>query len=70
MYLDEYVSQLRRIGGVVWYLRGHLGQRLASTAGMAPKTDAFVADIERFAAEQGVEMVGFANHQRKDDVTQ
>jgi hypothetical protein len=33
MYLNAYVPQLQRIGGVVWYLRGHLGQRSASTAG-------------------------------------
>ena len=59
MYLNVYVPQLQRIGGVVWYLRGHLGQRFASTAGVAPKTDAFVAHIERFVAEQGVEMVSF-----------
>ena len=57
MYLNVYVPQLQRIGGVVWYLRGHLGQRFASTAGVAPKTDAFVANIKRFVAEQGVEMV-------------
>ena len=56
MYLNVYVPQLQRIGGVVWYLRGHLGQRFASTAGVAPKTDAFVANIERFVADQGVEM--------------
>jgi hypothetical protein len=70
MYLNVYVPQLQRIGGVVWYLRGHLGQRFASTAGVAPKTDGFVANIERFVAEQGVEMVSFAKHQRKDDITQ
>ena len=70
MYLNVYVPQLQRIGGVVWYLRGHLGQRFASTAAVAPKTDAFVANIERFVTEQGVAMVGFAKHQRKDDVTQ
>ena len=57
MYLNVYVPQLQRIGGVVWYLRGHLGQRFASTAGVAPKTEAFVANIERFVADQGVEMV-------------
>jgi hypothetical protein len=70
MYLNVYVPQLQRIGGVVWYLRGHLGQRFASTAGVAPKTEAFVADIERFVADQGVEVVSFSKHQRKDDVTQ
>ena len=70
MYLNVYMPQLQRIGGVVWYLRGHLGQRFASTAGAATKADAFVASFERFVAEQGVEMVSFAKHQRKDDVTQ
>ena len=53
MYLNVYVPQLQRIGGVVWYLRGHLGQRFASTAGVAPKTEAFVANIERFVARAG-----------------
>ena len=70
MYLNVYVPQLQRIGGVVWYLRGHLGQRFASTVGVAPKTDAFVANIERFVAAHEVEMVNFAKHQRKDDITQ
>ena len=70
MYLNVYVPQLQRIGGVVWYLRGHRGQRFASTAGVAPMTEAFVADIERFVADQGVELVSFSKRQRKDDVTQ
>ena len=70
MYLNVYVPQLQRVGGVVWYLRGHLGQRFASTATVAPKTEAFVADIENFIAEQGVDLVSFCKHQRKDDVTQ
>jgi hypothetical protein len=37
MYLNVYVPQLQRVGGVVWYLRGHLGQRFASTATVAPR---------------------------------
>ena len=52
MYLNVYVPQLQRVSGVVWYLRGHLGQRFASTAAVAPKTVAFVAGIEKFVAEQ------------------
>jgi uncharacterized protein YqkB len=55
---------------VVWYLRGHLGQRFASTASVAPKTVAFVTSIEKFVAEQGVDLVSFGKHQRKDDITQ
>ena len=69
MYLNVYVPQLQRVGGVVWYLRGHLGQRFASTASAAPKTVAFVTSIEKFVAEQGVDLVRFGKHQRKDDVT-
>jgi hypothetical protein len=69
MYLNVYVPQLQRIGGVVWYLRGHLGQRFASTATVAPKTQAFVAAIERFVDDAGVDLVRFDKHQRKDDVT-
>ena len=57
MYLNVYVPQLQRVGGVVWYLRGHLGQRFASTATVAPKTVAFVASIEKFVAGQGVDLV-------------
>ena len=37
MYLNVYVPQLQRVGGVVWYLRGHLGQRFASTAPWRPR---------------------------------
>lgn len=70
MYLNVYVPQLQRIGGVVWYLRGHLGQRFASTAGVAPKTDRFVANIDKFAVERGVDVVSFKKGQRKDDLTQ
>jgi len=56
MYLN-YVPQLQRVGGVVWYLRGHLGQRFASTATVAPKTAAFVTSIGKFVAGQGVDLV-------------
>ena len=70
MYLNVYVPQLQRVGGVVWYLRGHLGQRFASTATVAPKTAAFVTAVEHFVAERGVDLVSFGKHQRKDDVTQ
>lgn len=69
MYLNVYVPQLQRIGGVVWYLRGHLGQRFASTAGVAPKTDRFVTAIKQFAEDANVDVVDFFKNQRKDDVT-
>lgn len=37
---------------------------------MAPRIDTFVANIGRSVAEQGVETMSFAKHQRKNDRTQ
>ena len=66
-----FVPQLQRVGGVVWYLKGHMGQRFASTAVRGFKTDAFVAAMEQFVDESGVDLVvSLSKHQRKDDVTQ
>lgn len=70
MYLNVYVPQLQRVGGVVGYLRGVKGQRFASTAALAPMTEAFVKSIEQFVKREGVDLVSFERAQRKDDLTQ
>jgi hypothetical protein len=70
MYLNVYVPGLQSVGGVVWYLRGHRGQRFASTATVVPMSEAFVARIEQFVEDEGLDLVGFTKHERKDDVTQ
>jgi hypothetical protein len=70
MYLNVYVPGLQSVGGVVWYLRGHRGQRFASTATVAPMSEAFVARIEQFIEEEGLDVVSFRKGQRKDEVTQ
>jgi len=36
---------------------------------VAPKTDAFVRNVERFVADAGVDPVSFAKLERKDDIT-
>jgi len=69
MYLNAYVPQLQSVGGVVGYLHRHKGQRFASTVAVAPMTEAFVRAIDRFAQQQGVDVVHFEKCQRKDDVT-
>jgi hypothetical protein len=69
MYLNAYVPGLQSVGGVVWYLRGHRGQRFASTATVAPMTEAFVARIEQFVEDEGLDLVSFRKDQRKDDIT-
>ena len=70
MYLNVYVPQLQSVGGVVGYLHAHHGQRFASTAAVAPMSETFVTEVERFAEAQGVEVVPFRKGQRKDEVTQ
>jgi hypothetical protein len=70
MYLNAYVPGLQSVGGVVWYLRGHRGQRFASTATVAPMSEAFVARIEQFVQDEGLDLVSFRKDERKDDVTQ
>ncbi len=58
MYLNVYVPQLQRIGGVVWYLRGHRGQRFASTAGGgADDRGVRGATSSTSSPTQGVELV-------------
>src|SRR5512133_2312580 len=48
----------------------HRGYHHASTALMDPMTKAFVADIHGFVAARGLELIGFAKGQRKDDLAQ
>jgi hypothetical protein len=70
MYLNLYVPVLQSVGGIVWYLREHRKQPYASTAAVAPMTEAFVRSIEEFVDRYGIDLVSFEKRQRKDDVTQ
>src|SRR5664280_1437114 len=70
MYLNVWVPRLAYGGGVVGFFVGHRGNRYASTALMDPMSKAFVADIHDFVATRGLELVGFAKRQRKDEQTQ
>jgi hypothetical protein len=70
MYLNVYVPHLQMVGGMVGYLRVHRRQRFASTAAVAPMTEAIIENIEQFVAAEGVDLVTFEKGKRKDDVTQ
>jgi hypothetical protein len=67
MYLNVYQPRLQYPGGAAGFFTGHRGMAYASSALMAPMTEAFVGDIHRFIAT-GVPLVPFAKGQRKDDV--
>ena len=61
MYVNGYVPSLQTGGGVVYFLKQHLGARVPSTTMVAPMTKRFVDAIERFAKTAGVDRVTFEN---------
>ena len=68
MYLNVYVPQLQRELGLVGFLRNHRGHLFASSALLAPISDAFVKAIETFVKANAIPLLTFAKGQRKDDV--
>lgn len=68
MYLNGYVPKLQYVMGVVGFFRKHLGYTFASSALMDPITKRFIAAIEAFVRERGVDLIVFKKGQRKDNV--
>ncbi len=68
LYCNLYVPQLQRAEGIVGFIRGHLGQPIASTAVIAPMSRDFVTRLRGFAGQRGIRCIDFARGQRKDDV--
>jgi len=68
MYLNGYVPSLQSGGGVVCFMKTHLGARVPSTMMVAPLSERFVQTIERFVETEGLDLVTFKKGQRKDDV--
>jgi hypothetical protein len=68
MYLNVYVPQLQYPAGLVGFVHRQLGLPIASTAPMAPISDAFTQAWRRFARDQQVPWVDFVKGQRKDDI--
>jgi hypothetical protein len=68
LYLNVYQPRLQYPAGAAAFFVGHRGARFASSALMDPISRAFVASVDRFAADQGVPVISFEKGQRKDDV--
>jgi hypothetical protein len=68
MYLNVYVPQLQREGGVASFFRFHRGHRFVSSALMDPISKAFIASMEACARQEQVPIVQFRKGQRKDDI--
>ena len=70
MYLNVYVPLLQSAPGTSYFFRKIRGNPVPSSVLMAPMTQRFVRNIKRYAADEGIDVVSFRRHQRKDDVTQ
>src|SRR5881397_672014 len=57
MYLNGYVPSLQTGGGVVYFMKQHLGARVPSTMMVAPLSERFVNAMERFVQTEGVDLV-------------
>ncbi len=53
MYLNGYVSKLATGGGLVRFLREHLGKPIPSPVLLEKITQGFVRDLPKFAAQGG-----------------
>jgi hypothetical protein len=68
MYLNVYIPSLQREANVSWFLKQHRHCPVASSAAMAPISQAFVAAIDAYAQQHHVPVLTFEKGQRKDDV--
>jgi hypothetical protein len=68
MLLNVYQPRLQHPRALVGFIHQHLGYPIASTAVLAPISEAFIAAIGAFARDHQVPVVGFGKGQRKDDV--
>ncbi|MGH3288950.1 MAG: hypothetical protein ACRDPD_30455 [Streptosporangiaceae bacterium] len=62
------MPQLQRAERIVGFIRGHLGQPIASTAVIAPMSRDFVTRLRAFADQHAIPRIDLARGQRKDDV--
>src|SRR5437764_2174901 len=70
MYLNVYVPQLQREGGVASFFRFHRGYPFASSVLMEPISKAFIGALERFARQEKIPVVTFRKGERKDDIAE
>lgn len=68
IYLNAYVPKLQTPGAVVWFLREHLGNPIASPALFATIGNRFREDVKRFAMRHDIPLIRFGRHDRKIDV--
>jgi len=68
LYLNVIQSRLQVERGIAYFFRQHRGELFATAKTMAEVTRPFVAAIEQFAETQGLDVLTFPRHRRKDEV--
>lgn len=70
LYLNVYQSTLQASAGSARFFREVRGMPVPSSALMVPMTQAFVASVEAFARDHGIDLISFQHAERKNDHTQ
>jgi hypothetical protein len=68
MLLNVYQPRLQHPRALVGFIHQHLGYPIASTAVLAPISEAFITAIGAFARDHQIPVISFGKGQRKDDV--
>jgi len=67
IYLNGYIPNLQTSGQLVYFLQ-HLGYVIPSPSILRDLTVAYKGAVEAFAEQEGIEVIQFERHVRKDDV--
>jgi hypothetical protein len=67
LYLNGYIPTLATAGGLIVFLREHLGKPIPSPAVLGQITTRFRDRVGAFAEAEGIPLIAFAHGERKDD---
>jgi hypothetical protein len=67
LYLNGYVPSLATPGGLITFIRDHLGKPVPSPAVLGQVTSTFRDSVQAFAAENEIPLIKFEHGERKDD---
>lgn len=68
VYLNGYVKYLQMPGGLITFIREQMNWPVPGPQALQKKSNAFRAAVERFAADQGLEIITFAKGSDKDAI--
>lgn len=67
LYLNGYVPSLTTPGGLITFMRDHLGKPIPSPAVLGQVTSTFRDSVQAFASENEIPLIKFEHGERKDD---